>query len=171
MPSTDIYLLIHGDVADGRLASSYAELGGMRSNPSFGCSYAHGNHSNLMPVSAFLVEDSAVIRKNLIPTLAELGGVSVVAFAEGQTEALDWLKRHEGQWQLVIVDLFLKEGSGLGIIAECKGKRPESVVVVLTNYATADMRRRCLALGADAFFDKSGQLEEFFEYCEQHFVR
>ncbi|MCS4510024.1 response regulator [Xylophilus ampelinus] len=119
-----------------------------------------------MPISAFLVEDSAVIRKNLIPTLAELAGVSVIAFAEGQTDALEWLRSHDGQWQLVIVDLFLKQGSGLGIIAECKRKRPLAPVVVLTNYATADMRRRCLALGADAFFDKSSQLEEFLSYCE-----
>jgi len=124
-----------------------------------------------MPIPAFLVEDSAVIRKNLIPTLAELAGVSVIAFAEGQADALEWLRSHDGQWQLVIVDLFLKEGSGLGIIAECKQKRPLAPVVVLTNYTTADMRRRCLELGADAFFDKSSQLEEFFLYCEQHFSR
>jgi DNA-binding NarL/FixJ family response regulator len=38
-------------------------------------------------------------------------------------------------------------------------------VVVLTNYPTQEMRRRCLALGADAVFDKSNELEAFFEYC------
>lgn len=121
-----------------------------------------------MPVPAFLVEDNAVIRNNLIPTLAELGGVSVVAFAEGQAEAMEWLQQHEGLWNLVIVDLFLKEGSGLGVIADCKTRKPDSQVVVLTNYATKDMKRRCLELGADAFFDKSSQLDEFFEYCELH---
>jgi two-component system OmpR family response regulator len=121
-----------------------------------------------MTVPAFLVEDNAVIRSNLIPTLAELGGVSVVAFAEGQSEALEWLQRHDGLWELVIVDLFLKEGSGLGVITACKERNPSSQVVVLTNYATGDMRRRCLELGADAFFDKSSQLEEFFAYCELH---
>jgi len=121
-----------------------------------------------MAVTAFLVEDNAVIRNNLIPTLAELGGVTVVAFAEGQSEALHWLGSHEAQWQLVIVDLFLKEGSGLGVITGCKARKPDSPVVVLTNYATADMQRRCLELGADAFFDKSSQLDEFFEYCEKH---
>lgn len=122
-----------------------------------------------MPTTAFLVEDNAVIRKNLIPTLAELGGVRVVAFAEGQKEAETWLRSHPGQWKLAIVDLFLKEGSGLGIIAECKAARPEARVVVLTNYVTPAMRERCLALGADAFFDKSSQLDEFFSYCEQHY--
>ncbi|MCZ2495231.1 response regulator [Xylophilus sp. Kf1] len=124
-----------------------------------------------MPVPAFLVEDNAVIRDNLIPTLAELGGISVVAFAEGQSEALDWLHQHDGDCDLVIVDLFLKEGSGLGVITACKQRKPEAQVVVLTNYATRDMRRRCLELGANAFFDKSSQLDEFFEYCEQHAIR
>jgi len=124
-----------------------------------------------MSIPAFLVEDSPVIRKNLIPTLAELGGISVVAFAEGQAEALEWLGSHDGEWELVIVDLFLREGSGLGVIAETKERQPDVPVVVLTNYATPDMRRRCLELGADAFFDKSSQLEEFFLYCEQHFSR
>jgi DNA-binding NarL/FixJ family response regulator len=38
-------------------------------------------------------------------------------------------------------------------------------VVVLTNYATADIRQRSLALGADAVFDKSNELDEFFAYC------
>ena len=124
-----------------------------------------------MPVPAFLVEDNAVIRKNLIPTLAELGGISVVAFAEGQAEAVDWLQRHDGQWQFAIVDLFLKDGSGLGVIAACKERNPGSQVVVLPNYATPDMRRRCLELGADAFFDKSSQLDEFFAYCETHSLK
>jgi len=122
-----------------------------------------------MPTQAFLVEDSAVIRDNLIPTLAELGGVCVVAFAEGQHEATEWLRSHQSSWDLVIVDLFLREGSGLGVITECKATRPQARVVVLTNYATADMRRRCLALGADAFFDKSSQLDEFFEFCEANY--
>ena len=124
-----------------------------------------------MPVPAFLVEDNAVIRNNLIPTLAELGGISVVAFAEGQTEALNWLQRHDGLWEFVIVDLFLKDGSGLGVITACKERNPKSQVVVLTNYATPDMRRRCLELGADAFFDKSSQLDEFFAYCELHSLK
>ncbi|QHI97672.1 response regulator [Xylophilus rhododendri] len=121
-----------------------------------------------MTVPAFLVEDNALIRSNLIPTLAELGDVSVVAFAEGQAEALAWLKHHDAQWQLAIVDLFLKEGSGLGVISACRERKPGSRIVVLTNYATPDMKRRCLELGADAFFDKSSQLDEFFAYCEKH---
>lgn len=150
--------------------SSYDQQAQMTSRRAAAYAYGRVKTRTNMPVPAFLVEDNAVIRNNLIPTLAELGGISVVAFAEGQAEALEWLNRHDGLWNLVIVDLFLKEGSGLGVITACKVRKPDSQVVVLTNYATKDMRRRCMELGADAFFDKSSQLEEFFEYCEQNAV-
>jgi hypothetical protein len=36
---------------------------------------------------------------------------------------------------------------------------------VLTNYATADIRRRCEVLGANRVFDKSHELEDLIDYC------
>jgi two-component system OmpR family response regulator len=38
-------------------------------------------------------------------------------------------------------------------------------VVVLSNYATADMRKRCTQLGADAVFDKSNEIDALVDYC------
>ena len=38
-------------------------------------------------------------------------------------------------------------------------------LVVLSNYATPDMRRKCLELGADKVFDKSHELEDLIHYC------
>jgi DNA-binding NarL/FixJ family response regulator len=40
-------------------------------------------------------------------------------------------------------------------------------LIVLSNYATADMRRTCEALGASRVFDKSGEVDELIGYCEQ----
>ena len=40
-------------------------------------------------------------------------------------------------------------------------------MVVLSNYATADMQRRCMDLGASRVFDKSRELDELIGYCEQ----
>ena len=42
---------------------------------------------------------------------------------------------------------------------------PDARRVVLTNYATPDMRRRCAELGAHRVFDKSAELEELLAYC------
>lgn len=114
---------------------------------------------------AFLVEDNPTIRDNLIPTLAEIADVEVIAIAEGQREAIKWLKANSGRIDLVILDLFLTEGSGIGVLCELVESDLSTPIVVLTNYATADIRERCLALGASALFDKSRDLDAFLAFC------
>jgi DNA-binding NarL/FixJ family response regulator len=69
---------------------------------------------------------------------------------------------------MVVVDLFLLQGSGLGILSRCAQRKPTQKVVVFTNYATPDIRRRAVALGADAVFDKSLELDDFLAYCKAH---
>lgn len=118
-----------------------------------------------MPLITYLAEDNETIARNLIETLKELCEVEVTAFGTTQVEASQWLAGHDGQWDLAIVDLFLKQGSGLGVLAGCRNRQPRQKVVVLTNYATTEVRRRASALGADAVFDKSSELEQLFAYC------
>lgn len=118
-----------------------------------------------MALITYLVEDSATIRENLISTLEEIAPVKVVGFAETEDEASAWLSSHNGDWKLAIVDLFLKEGSGLGVLKGCQNRNADQKVVVLTNYATSDIRRRCAELGSDAVFDKSNELDELLDYC------
>lgn len=118
-----------------------------------------------MALITYLVEDSATIRENLISTLEEIAPVKVVGFAETEHEASRWLADHDGDWKLAIVDLFLKEGSGLGVLKGCQNRNPDQKVVVLTNYATADIRKRCAELGSDAVFDKSNEIDLLLDYC------
>jgi len=118
-----------------------------------------------MPLYTVLVEDSETIRENLIPSLAELADAHVIAVAEGASEAIEALNRHNQKWDLAVVDLFLKEGSGLSVLRAAQDRSPRQHVLVLTNYPTAEIRRRCLELGANGVFDKSTELEAFFELC------
>jgi two-component system OmpR family response regulator len=113
----------------------------------------------------YFVEDNATIRENLIGTLEELASVKALGWAETEADATAWLARGDGQWDLTIVDLFLKQGSGLGVLQACRSRRNNQRVVVLSNYATADMRARCAQLGADAVFDKSNEVDALVEYC------
>ncbi|MDP2819198.1 MAG: response regulator [Polaromonas sp.] len=118
-----------------------------------------------MALITYLVEDNQTILENLIETLTEIAMVKVVGHAATEADATRWLTVHDGQWQLAVVDMFLQEGSGMGVLAGCQQREPYQKVVVLTNYATAAIRERSLALGADAVFDKSNELDEFFAYC------
>lgn len=116
----------------------------------------------------YIVEDNATIRENLIGTLEELASVEAVGVAETEDEGKDWLSSHGEQWDLAIVDLFLRQGSGLGVLAACRTRRPGQKMVVLSNYATPDVRMRCAQLGVDAVFDKSNEIDALVDYCIQH---
>lgn len=115
----------------------------------------------------YLAEDNATILENLIESLREIADVQVTAHSATQAESAHWLETHDGTWHLAIVDLFLKEGSGLGILAGCRHREWYQKVVILTNYATPEIRQRAAELGADAVFDKSTELDKLFAYCRE----
>ena len=117
------------------------------------------------PLKTFIVEDSPVIRDNLIATLEELVPMKVVGTAEDEATALEWLGQADYKFDLVIIDIFLKRGSGLGVLRHVNGLHRGAKLVVLSNYATPDMRKKCFELGADEVFDKSDEIDALIQYC------
>lgn len=116
-------------------------------------------------VKTYVVEDSPLIRENLIATLEELVPVDVVGTAEDEASAVQWLAQPDSAVDLLIVDIFLKTGSGLGVLRAAQEMARSHKTVVLSNYATPDMRRKCLELGADRVFDKSHDIDALVLYC------
>lgn len=116
-------------------------------------------------LDTYIVEDNPIIRDNLIEMLEEIANVRSVGSAQTEEDAVKELRSPDALWRLVIVDLFLANGSGLGVLKALALRPASRWVVVLSNYATPEMRRQCLALGADAFFDKSSEIEELVTYC------
>lgn len=119
-----------------------------------------------MPVRAYLVEDHSNIRQSLAETLDEVAHVTVVGQADNEAEASQWLVQHPDGWDLVIVDVFLKHGNGVGVVTACKGRKAHQKVIVLTGYATPEIRRLCADLGVDAVFDKSIDTDVLIDYCK-----
>lgn len=115
----------------------------------------------------YLVEDSPIIRDNLSAMLDELVGITLVGFSGQEREGATWLLEQSGQWDLAIIDIFLQQGTGLGVLKACRQRRPEQKMVVLSSYATSAMRERCGELGADAVFDKSTGIDDLIDYCLQ----
>lgn len=117
-------------------------------------------------LTTYLVEDSPVIQQSLIDTLQELAPVAVVGVAADEQAALQWLSDPSHEASLVIVDIFLRSGSGLGVLRAARNKLPKRHMVVLSNYATTDIRSTCLALGAEQVFDKSTEIDALILYCQ-----
>jgi len=105
----------------------------------------------------FLVEDSASIRDRLGDFLSEPGKVEMIGFASTEADAVRQLTAQTVD--VAIVDLNLKEGTGIGVIESVRALHATAppTIVVLTNYAFPEFEAACRERGADYFFDKSTQ--------------
>lgn len=113
-----------------------------------------------------IVEDNPVILESLVETLQELAHVEVVGAVPDARQAESWLDGEHEAFDLMIVDIFLRQGSGLDVLRAAQRRGHPARRVVLSNYATPDVRRSCEALGAEKVFDKSTELEELIRHCQ-----
>lgn len=124
-----------------------------------------------MQLQAYVIEDNATIRENLVGTLEELTAVHVAGTSATEDEALAWLEQHPEAWDLVIVDLFLKQGSGIHLAERIHRRRPGQKIVVFSNYINPSVRKRCAQIGVDAVFDKSTEIDALVDYCAHQCFR
>jgi len=127
----------------------------------------HDDEPQAKPLKCFLIEDSSLILRGLIDTLQEMVPLQVVGCAADQDSACEWLDESGQDIDLMIVDVFLKQGTGLGVLRHANALSLSSHKVVLTNYATDEIRIRCTQLNADRVFDKSSELDELIDYCRE----
>ncbi|WP_083932424.1 response regulator [Caldimonas manganoxidans] len=107
--------------------------------------------------TVLVIEDSALIRERLVELVHSCEGFRVTAQADTEAAALSALR--EQAFDVVVVDLQLREGSGFGVLSALQHLQPRPLTMVLTNTASRAVRLRCLALGAEHFFDKSYEFD------------
>ena len=108
-------------------------------------------------MKVYLVEDSPVLRDRLLESIAENDRLAVVGYADTEDGALAGITAAAPD--AIILDVQLKRGSGINLLRRLAalglGRMPK--VIVLTNYAESEYRRRATAAGCDFFFDKSSE--------------
>ena len=120
------------------------------------------------PTRVLIVEDSPIILENLTELLEELGGIEIVGTATAQ-EAGKWMDGHTQACDVALIDNF-DSGSGLAVLKHAYSYRFPPERVVLTNYATREMRQVCEKLGAAAVFDRSTEIDELIEWLKTRSV-
>lgn len=121
--------------------------------------------STLTVLKVMLIEDSTLLQELLSGILSDLDGVELCGTVDSEAEALH--RMAESPVDLAIIDIQLKEGSGIGVLAALQADPTRYGAprkVVLTNFAHATMRQRCASLGMDAFFDKSLHINQLIDY-------
>lgn len=121
-----------------------------------------------MAFPVFIVEDEPKLCAMIEQAINDVCDAHVVGTAETEAQALEWLNSHHGSWRLAVLDLFLKSGTGFGVLAQLDPKSAKQQVIVLTNSATKENRNRCLEMGALAVYDKTAEFEQFLDHCLRH---
>jgi DNA-binding NarL/FixJ family response regulator len=101
----------------------------------------------------FLVEDSPAIRERLHDVVSLVDSTQLMAEAATEHDAVQGILALRPD--VVILDLTLAAGSGIEVLRKIKAALPALRVIVLTNKTEPQYRKKCMALGADRFLDKS----------------
>lgn len=108
-----------------------------------------------------LIEDSELIRGIVLEAIEGIEGVRVVAYADGQELALSKIEAHRPD--LIVLDLELVEGDGLGVLQALHSqpnKYGAPIKLIYTNYSSNMIKRRCEIFDIQGYFDKSYQFDE-----------
>jgi DNA-binding NarL/FixJ family response regulator len=108
-------------------------------------------------IKVLIVEDSPIVRERLAALITEVRNVAIVGQAGDGFQAQDLFRRHRPD--AVVLDIQLPGINGMDLLEQFKREHPACVVMMLTTYAFKEFRQRCIALGADHFFDKSTEFE------------
>ncbi len=106
----------------------------------------------------FIVDDSAIIRKRLLEMLVEIEGVSVVGEAQSPAEAITGIARTCPD--AVMLDIHLRNGSGLDVLRRLQPSMSGIVFIVLTNFPNPHYRKLYMEAGASHFLDKHTEFKK-----------
>jgi two-component system OmpR family response regulator len=116
------------------------------------------------PLRILLVEDSPLLRSRLESMLSQYGAFKVTGLASAEAEAVE--KLDTVPYDVIVVDVELRPGSGIGVIRAARARNRDKGdgnhvwIIVLTNYDLPTVRERCMAAGADHFLDKMREIDQ-----------
>jgi CheY-like chemotaxis protein len=102
-----------------------------------------------------LVEDLPRVQLMLRELIEEPGRFEVVGVADTEEEAVNLYDAR--QPEVVVVDLNLRAGTGMGVLQRIRQRKAATrpMMIVLTNHTLPVLRHACEKAGADHFLDKS----------------
>jgi two-component system response regulator PilR (NtrC family) len=110
-----------------------------------------------MPDTRVLVADDERSMRDLLAIMLKQAGHDV-ALAEGGAEAIEALKREP--FDLIVTDLRMREVDGLAVLRAAKEHSPQTVVLVITAFASTETAVEAMKLGAYDYITKPFKMDE-----------
>ena len=105
-----------------------------------------------------LIDDNPSLLRILCRFLKQYGDLTVLDTAQSSSDAL--AKARHLKPDVILLDLAMKDVSGLDMLPRLRADLPGAHIVVLTLQDTAAYRQAALGLGADAFVSKAAMNAE-----------
>jgi DNA-binding NtrC family response regulator len=103
-----------------------------------------------------VLDDEPIVGKRLRPALAKSGHeVDVVESGEAAIKAVD-----RQRYDIVVTDLRMEGVDGLQVLRHVRERSPATLVIVITGYATHEVARETLTMGAFDFIAKPFKLDD-----------
>ena len=116
-------------------------------------------------MKVLIADDSEAVHKRLAEMISEVPGVEISGQAKDGQETIRLIE--EIKPDAVVLDVRMPKGSGIDVLKYIRnGVQPKPLVIVLTNYPYPHYRKKCLAMGADYFIEKSVEFEKVVDVLE-----
>jgi DNA-binding response OmpR family regulator len=112
-----------------------------------------------------IIDDEVAVNNNIRKILARKG--YQVDQAVNKDEALDKISQRD--YKLVLLDLKIPGVKGLELLRAIREERPETLVIIITGYASIETAKETARLGAVAYLPKPFTPDEVREATEQAF--
>jgi DNA-binding NtrC family response regulator len=101
-------------------------------------------------VNIIVIDDEPIVCERLKPAL-EKAGLSVETYTESRAAQR---RLEEKTFDIVVTDLKMKDLDGIQILKNVKASSPGTVVIIITGFATVELAREALKIGAYDFIAK-----------------
>ncbi len=105
----------------------------------------------------FIADDSELMRERIATILSELDGILLVGQAGDGQQAVEEIQRL--QPDVAILDVRMPGANGIQALEAVKALANPPLVIMLTAFPYPQYRHKCLASGADYFFDKASEFD------------
>lgn len=118
------------------------------------------------PARAIILVDDDL---NILGIMARIVGFVAIGYevvpVPSAHQALDAMENREVP--LVITDYNMPEMNGLALLAEVKRRSPQTVVALVTAFASNDLQRQAWQLGASYMLPKPMTIEQIEQICQE----
>lgn len=105
------------------------------------------------PYRIAVIEDSPEYLAAIEAAFASLPHTVLVGTADTSVDGIRLIDQTDPD--LLLVDIFLKQGTGIEVLQHCRSQQRSTTVAVMTSAPSRELEHYCRSLGAASFHDKA----------------